>query len=259
MRVCLIAPGLLGAAHAQVRTAPALPGYDIVSVKPNTTGSGNMSYNTTENGFITKNISLRMLIGYAFEIRGDLIEGLNGPVASTHYDIQAKVSDPDPEVMKKITNDEQREMLLPVLADRFRLRTHRETKVLPIYELVLAKDGSKLKPLPASDTPEKGAEGLGRGETNWGSTRLIGHAIPMSTVTHTLSQILKRTVSDKTGLAGEYDVMLRWTPDTASASDDQTMGSIFTALQEQLGLRLRPAKGPVETLVVDHVQMPSEN
>ena len=261
--VCLAAAGLLGGAHAQSQPAAALPVvlpvYDVVSVKPNTTGSGNMSYNTSGNAFVAENMTLRMLMEYTFEIRGDLIEGLNGPAGSAHFDLQGKVSDPDPEVMKKLTNDQQREMLVPVLADRFQLRTHRETKSLPIYELVLAKDGLKMKRLPAKDTTEKGAEGLERGEWNWGSTRLVGHAIPIGSVTHALSQILKRTVTDKTGLDGVYDVTLRWTPDTAVDSDDQTAGSIFTALQEQLGLKLRPARGPVETLVVDHVQMPSEN
>jgi uncharacterized protein (TIGR03435 family) len=257
--VFLMAAGSRGFAQAQGKSTAALPVYDVVSIKPNISGSGNMSYDTQENAFVTKNITSRMLMEYAFEIRGDLIEGLDGPADSAHFDIQAKVSDPDSKVMKKLTNDQQREMFMPVLAERFQLRTHRETKVLPIYELVLAKDGSRLKRLTANDTTEKGAEGLGRGEWNWGSTRLAGHAITASVAAHALSQILKRTVIDRTGLEGGYDVALHWTPDTASASDDQTAGSIFTALQEQLGLRLRPSKGPVEVLVVDHVQMPSSN
>jgi uncharacterized protein (TIGR03435 family) len=169
-------------------------------------------------------------------------------------------------------------MLRPALADRFKLKVHTETKQLPVYKIVLAKGGSKLKEATAGDTYAngiKGPDGVGRpGMMRFGPGQLTAQAVPMTSLTNMLSQQLHRTVLDKTGLTGKYDLELNWTPDQGAdpmfkgpegspqrgdAAPDSSGPSIFTALQEQLGLKLQSAKGPVETLVIDHVEMPSEN
>jgi len=258
----LLCPLFALSAQTKPSASAALPIYDVTSVKLNTSGSFDSSYNTSGVGSSARNVSLRQLMEYTFEIKENLIEGIPGPVNAARFDLDGKISDPDPETIKRLTDDQRRAMMAPVLAERFQLQTHRETKMLPLYELVLAKDGSKLKPSAAEGAPEPAGidpRVRTRGDVNWGSEHLLAHAIPLSVLAHTLSDILKRTVTDKTALEGEYDITLHWTPDTAIASDDQTAGSIFTALQEQLGLRLRPSKGLVETLVVDRVNMPSDN
>jgi uncharacterized protein (TIGR03435 family) len=164
------------------------------------------------------------------------------------------------------------------LADRFKLKIHTETKQLPVYELVAPKGGSKLKEATAGDTYAngiKGLDGVGRGGLmRVGRGQLTAQAVPITSLANMLSQQLQRTVLDKTGLTGKYDLELNWTPDQGSdpmfkgaegspqrgdAAPDSSGPSIFTALQEQLGLKLQSAKGPVETLVIDHVEMPSEN
>jgi uncharacterized protein (TIGR03435 family) len=155
---------------------------------------------------------------------------------------------------------------------------HTETKTLPVYELMIAKEGSKLKEATPGDTYTngiKGPDGVAHGGMmRMGRGEVTGQALPVESLVNMLSRQLQRTVIDKTGLTAKYDFTLQWTEEgptpmfkgsdggsqqRADAAPDATGPSIFTALQEQLGLRLQPAKGPVETLVVDHVEMPSEN
>jgi uncharacterized protein (TIGR03435 family) len=169
-------------------------------------------------------------------------------------------------------------MLQPLLAERFKLKAHTETKQLPVYELIVAKGGPKLKEATPGDTYAngfKGPDGVGRGGMmRMGRGQLTGQGVPITTLTNLLSQQLQRTVVDKTGLTGKYDLELNWTPEQgegglgpppgaaspqAEPAPDATGPSIFTALQEQLGLKLQSTKGPVETLVIDHAEMPSEN
>ena len=140
-------------------------------------------------------------------------------------------------------------MLQQLLADRFQLHVHTETKEGPIYKLVIAKSGFKLKNAPDSERP--------RG-SSWGRDRIQVLNGPIGSLAFSLSDILGRTVMDKTGLAGRYEIDLKWTPDELQGTPDAGP-TMFTALQEQLGLKLESAKGPVETFVVDHVERPSEN
>ena len=161
-------------------------------------------------------------------------------------------------------------MLQTLLADRFKLTIHRETKKLPIYSLVVAKGGAKLHEAKPGDTYPTGIKGpngrsashmmrMGRGE-------LTAQGIGMEEIAHLLTQQAGRTVVDNTALKGNYDFTLHWTPDQSapalsgpsgggpdSTTSSESGPSIFTAIQEQLGLKLEPQKGPVEILVVDHV------
>jgi uncharacterized protein (TIGR03435 family) len=153
---------------------------------------------------------------------------------------------------------------------------HTEIKQLPVYELVVAKGGSKLKEATPGDTYAngiKGPDGVGRGGMmRVGPGQLTAQGVPISSMVNMLSQQLHQTVIDKTGLTGKYDLELNWTTDQGSEpmfkgadssqhdpAPDSSGPSIFTALQEQLGLKLQSAKGPVDRLVIEHVEMPSEN
>ena len=267
-----------GAAPTATTADVKVPAFDVVSIKPNKSGGGMIRTMFKPDGYSAENVSVKMLILGAYGLKDDQLSGLPSWADSARYDIDAKVASSDVAELQKLKNDQRRLLLPPLLADRFKLTVHNETKILPIYELVVAKNGSKLKEATPGDTYAngiKGPDGVARaGTMMMRPGQLTAQAVPMSSLVNMLSQQLHRTVVDKTGLTGKYDIALQWTqddgsdpmfkgtdggPPRADPAPDASGPSIFTALQEQLGLRLQSAKGPVETLVVDHVEMPSEN
>jgi uncharacterized protein (TIGR03435 family) len=267
-----------GAAPPSATEDVKVPVFDVVSVKPDKSVSGMIRVMAKPDGYSATNVSLKMLLQGAYGIREDLISGAPGWVDSARYDIDAKVAGPDVDTLKKLSPEQRRSMLQPLLAERFKLVVHTETKQLPVYELVVAKGGSKLKEATPGDPYAngfKGPDGAGRGGMiRVGRGQLTAQGVPTSSLANMLSQQLHKTVIDKTGLTGKYDLELNWTPDQgaepmfkgndgslqrAEPAPDPSGPSIFTAIQEQLGLKLQSAKGPVETLVIDHVEMPSEN
>ena len=143
-----------------------------------------------------------------------------------------------------------------------------ESRELPVYYLVIAKGGPKLKEATSGETDANGAHA---GMMRMTRGQLTGHTVAISNILSALTQITGRTVLDKTGLSGRYDVKLTWTPDEPAAipgsdgagqtasTTSESGPSIFTAIQDQLGLKLESGKGPVDCLVVDHVAPPSEN
>jgi uncharacterized protein (TIGR03435 family) len=231
-----------------------LPVYDVVSIKLNKSGSGSSSTHTTPGRFSATNVSVAQLLRRAYDVREDLISGLTGPMASARFDVEAKVVDRDPEALKKLSGRQYGQMLLPFLAERFGLKVHTETKTLPVYELVVGQGGPKFK-ASSSGSTEGGTNVNGDSK----GTVLKATNVSMASLAETLSGQVNRTVIDKTGLAGNFDVGLNWAPDEIDDARTDAGPSIFTALQEQLGLKMQSGKGPVETLVVDHVEMPSEN
>jgi uncharacterized protein (TIGR03435 family) len=154
-------------------------------------------------------------------------------------------------------------MLQSLLAERFQMRVHRETKQPPVYLLTVVKGGAKLK-ISTSASVDSGALRPGRGF-------LAGNQVGVPFLGQTLSQIVGRPILDRTGLDRKYDFELKWTPDESSPNGplggaaptllaaDPDRPNIFTALQEQLGLRLDSSKGPVEVIVLDHIERPSAN
>ena len=248
-----------------------LPDYDVASVKENEAGDRMMRIMNTPDGFSCTNIPLSTIIGIAYGVRQDLISGGPGWVTSTGFDVEAKVAGSDLEAFKKLSPRQRNTLLQSLLADRFHLKLHHETKVLPMYDLVVAKGGPKLKPAPTPDTPPNGppnaTKGLGaakpRGMMTMGPGMFKGEGLPIKSLTNNLSSILEHTVVDKTGLPGDYDFDLKWTPEEGAPSADngsaESSASIFTAIQEQLGLKLQSTKGPVDTLIIEHVELPSKN
>jgi uncharacterized protein (TIGR03435 family) len=261
----------VGGASAQANTAQDVkanvaakqPAYDVVSIKPNKSGNEGSSVDPSADGFSATNFTLKGLLLNAYDVKSYLIFGLSGWADSDHFDVNAKVADMDAETLKKLTGEQRQTMLRQLLVDRFHLKAHMQTEVLPIYEMLVAKGGPKFKEVePVGPDPEadrnKTFKSFERGSMAVSYGKLMGHDLRLSQLAYALSYESHRTVVDKTGLTGKYDIALTWSPEDAPASDSSAP-SIFTSLQEQLGLKLQSAKGPVETLVVDHVEMPSEN
>ena len=238
-------------AQAPPAALPA-PLYDVASVRENKSTSHNGNYDATPDGFKITNLPIRFLIAIALNTREGLIFGLPPWTADGQYDISAKIDLTD---HKPLTEAQQKSMLAAVLADRFHLKWHTELKQLPVYNLVIASGGLKLKPYPPGKPPANAGGVVGNAELNATYAQLPGLA-------NMLSESLNRNVIDQTGVTGSYDVHLHWTPDRALDSDNGKPSQdppLFTALQEQLGLKLVPTKGPVQTWVIDHVDHPTEN
>jgi uncharacterized protein (TIGR03435 family) len=227
----------------------AAPQFDVVSIRPNRPDDRGGGMKPIPGGFSARNLSVNTLIQAAYDLKQWQIVGGPGWVATDHYDIEAK-AEGNPGFKEKL------EMFRPLLADRFQLKFHRETRRMPIYSLTPGKNGPKLQATTA---------GI-RGYIRPGRGLIEGKAVSMRTLADLLGGSLGQPVTDATGLAGGFDVRLEWTP-TEGELDynfdgrpvDANGSSIFTAIQEQLGLKLEPGKGPVEVLVVDHVERPSAN
>jgi uncharacterized protein (TIGR03435 family) len=232
--------------------------FEVASVKENKTADRHAHshiYSSSSNGeFTAMNVPMEMLMGFAFAVPESRI--LNAPAwfNSVRFDIEAKAETSIDEQLRKLTPDEgkreKQTMLQALLADRFQLRTHTETRELPVYWLVVAKGGAKLSPNFSGNHV-----GLGRG-----SLTVQGGADSVAILADRLGQQLGRIVVNKTGISGSYDLSLKWSPDVDGITPPADSGpSIFTAIQEQLGLKLESAKDSVPVLVIDHVDMPSEN
>jgi bla regulator protein BlaR1 len=266
-------------------TAANTHGYDVASIKPNKSGGNMVRMMITPDGLTAMGATLQMLIQNAYEIQDFQIVGAPKWVSSDRYDIQAKMDSSQMEKLKTLSPDESRleskRMLQALLASRFQLVVHRDSKELPGYALVIAKGGSKLHQAKPGDTYPNGIKGPdgkpGTGLMIMGGNGgpVTGQGISIENLVRLLSQQLGRTIVDETRLTGNYDFTLQWTPDEragpapgtaqggGSRSDDappdSSGPSIFTAIQEQLGLKLESRKVPVEMLVIDHVEAPSEN
>ena len=176
---------------------------------------------------------------------------------SQHFDIEATVPG---EV--RPTRMEQMRMLRALLVERFGLKFHRQEKEFSIYELTVAKGGPKLKPAANPDDPPELV-----GVVYPGKIEVPAKSVTMDDFVAMLQRAtLDRPTVNKTGLTGKYDFTLVWAQDetqyggeVAKAPEDAPSPPLFTAVQEQLGLKLQPSKGPVETLVIDHVEMPKED
>ena len=247
--------GPQNSATAQVESAPPkLPVYDVVSIKLNNSGGNGVEIHGRPDYYSAKNIPLKQLLANAYDLREDLISGVTGPIESARFDVTAKIVEPDLDALKKFTPKQRQSMLQPFLIERFHLKAHVEIKTLPVYELTVVPGGPKFKQTAADDKQSPHTDMYG----GKGTTELSAGGLSMATFAKILTGQVNRTVIDKTGLAGGYELALKWSRDD-NPDESSEVPSIFTALQEQLGLKLQPAKGPVETLAVDHVEMPSEN
>jgi uncharacterized protein (TIGR03435 family) len=258
----LVLAAFLGCAANAIaqQPAPAPPVYDIVVIKPNHSLSHRNTMGLDQAGTLrADNVSLTQLMVNAYGMRNGLMFGLPPWADSSRFDITAKISDPDVKALSHLSNAQRQAMLVSLLADRFHLKTHTEIKTLSLYVLVLAKGGPKLTPtvVPPPDVNDPDLSKQGGIAVN--DTSITATATTLPDFALNLGLQLDRSVIDKTGLSGRYDIRLRWSLDGVSAGATDAPPDMFTAIQEQLGLKLLTAKGPVQTLMVDHVEQPTGN
>jgi len=250
------------AALAQAQSAPKQ--FDVATIKPSAVNDNRFAYRGLSGGALSAiGTPLKMLIMEAYNVKAFQISGEPDWVNTVRWDVEAKVEG----VQGRLTQAQHGAMLRVLLEDRFQLRIRRETREMQVYALVVAKEGSKLTLHTGEPPPPGQAIRSGRGMF---SIKKGGIAF----LTALLERQLSRTVIDQTGLNGEYDYTLEWTPEPGQGGPEsiglppepelstpaESRGpSIFTALQEQLGLRLESQKGPVEIIVIERVEKPSEN
>ncbi|MEO8099202.1 MAG: TIGR03435 family protein [Acidobacteriota bacterium] len=228
--------------------AQATAEFEVATIKPaplqaiGRTSTG-MSSNTDTGSLVYSNVNLKEVIGKAYNVQQYQIEA-PGWMETERFDIEAKYP-------AQSAPDQVPLMLQALLRVRFQLMIHRETKELPVYALTVAKSGPKVKTAEA----DGGISSNSNRET-WN----VAAKITMRRFAEFLTGPAGRPVVDHSDLKGSYDIALAWSTDNAPAKNTAAGPSLFTALQEQLGLKLESTKGPVEIVVVDHMdRQPSEN
>jgi uncharacterized protein (TIGR03435 family) len=273
---------------AQVQAASASsPKFEVASVKTNKSGDGRIMIANQPGGrFTATNVPLRLLIRNAYQLQDFQIVGAPDWITSEHFDIAAKAEGDIPPSPPGGPPGPMQLMMQALLAERFKLVVHRDTRELQTYALVLARSDRKLGaqlrasavdcaammrgrngapppgPPPVNERPQCGMR-IGPGQ-------MSGGGLPMSQFATVLAPLVQRFVVDRTGLTGNYDIDLTFTPDQMPQGTpppgapplppiDPNGPSIFTAIQEQLGLKLDAQRGPVSVLVIDGVERPTEN
>jgi uncharacterized protein (TIGR03435 family) len=284
--VVVAVPTMIGLLHAtpgreaaqkSAGNAPAFE-YDVVSIKLNKSGEGASHMGPTIDGFNATNETLMAIIrqAYGMPLAGEDGRFSGGPswINAEKYDVDARMDSNVADALQKLSSDDrtlaQQRMLQAFLAGRCKLTIHRETKDLPVYELVIAKNGSKIEEAKPDSVYK---DYMQVAVSSHGAT-IEGHAATIGHLARVLPRLLGRPVLDKTGLTGKYDFMLKWTPDETqlqsgpgggangqppAPAPDPNGPTLLMALQDQLGLKLESAKGPFEVIVIDHVERPSGN
>jgi len=292
LRLAILAAGFAGAIpmHAQIlHESGPLPSFEVVSVRPNPTGEGPTTFGPARtvrpDRFEMKSATVKEMITYAYGIAFDReLSGGPGWIGTEEFTVKAEPSDAETATLSKLSRDDLEEqmrlMVQSLLAYRFHLKVSFETKELPVYELVVSRGGLKC----AKDSSPPAIANPARPRFSWSAAPPPpppppGYVPPAPDQTRNLTQqplhlrtkgwpfwlvvtmlshqpeLGGRPVVDKTGLDGSYDCEASWSRE----GSDGAGSSLFTAIQEQMGLKLEPAKGDVETVVVDSVERPSEN
>jgi len=235
---------VLASFNAPAQVADANAAFETASIKPNNSGSGTANSSVSNGEVILRNVPLRDCIELAYNVNDARITGPDW-LATERFDILAKPPSGSP-------HDHYRPMMQALLKDRFKLAVHFESKMLPAFALVVGKGGPKM---------EKGESG--GPQVNGGNTHITGKGMSMAQLADNLAGHVDRPIIDKTGLEGVFNLNLEWSLDEPAKTSDSAAPakpSIFTAIQEQLGLRLDSQRLPVEIVVVDHVErVPTEN
>ena len=268
---------LMTAGVPLAQEATSLPTFDVASIKPNRSADVGSYFGAPRGQLTATNVTLWEMIRNAYRLQGFQIVGGPDWLLTDRFDVIAKpAGEPGPEQLAL--------MVQALMAERFKLAVHRETRELPVYELRLA-DAARApsSALRRSTTDCAALTAAGRGAlppapppagvrpacgTRIQPGRMMAGGVTMARLASTLAVFAGRIVIDRTGLEGGYDFDLEWTPDRMSQealppgaaplpAPDPNGPSLFTALAEQLGLALEPARGPVEVLVIDHAERPS--
>jgi len=233
----------------------------------------------SKDKFWTEAQTLRAMVIFAYGLNmGSDQQVSGGPswIGSAQFDVEAKEDQETVDKLTKMTPEDRTEvirgMVRELLAERFKLKVHHESKELPIYAMTIAKGGVKMTPTPPEPPLAPNEDGTPRKERGGGiqmngKGQLRGMNVGTSILANVLGrqpEIGGRMVIDKTGLTGRYDFKLKWTPDAGmngaeSAAADGANVSLFTAMTEELGLKLEATKDAVDTIVIDSAEMPTEN
>jgi uncharacterized protein (TIGR03435 family) len=256
MRKCWIVYALMVgvSAFAQTDAKAKAPQFDVVSMKVNQSGEerGFISISPGGDRLIVKNAPMYRIVEFAFNFkRHDLIVGTPAWTRTDNFDIEATVAAADLPAFRALTFEQQERMLQPVLTERCAMQAHVEKRDTPVFALQIAKGGLKMrevKPKEGWDVIEKHGEIHGRG-------------VPIMALLYALANVpVERQVVDQTGLTAAYDFDLIWTPAEDPAGEDAAARpSLFTAVEEQLGLRLVATRALVDALVVEHIERPTAN
>jgi bla regulator protein blaR1 len=243
-----LAVALAGVCLAQT---PRSPAFDVVSIRPYDGTSELVGARTSPGGLVmVEGTTVLAMITSAYGVRRHQVEGLPGWADADRYNINARAEG----ISGELTPDEVSARMRSLLETRFGLRIRRETREMPIFVLVAGKSGAKLKAATNSDHSYRIARGM-----------IASANTGISTLAAVLSQQAGRPVVDKTGIPGSFEVRLLWADPGASTPEEQKIAavaqgrSLATALDEELGLRLEPQRGPVELLIVEHLNRPSPN
>jgi bla regulator protein blaR1 len=238
--------------------------FDVATIKPNSANDNRFMIRPLPGGGLTiTGVPLKMLIMEAFDVRTFQVSGGPGWMSTERWDIEAKTEG----VQAQLPIGQTLKMLRALITDRFHLEVHHDTKEMTIYALVVGKNGSKLTRHTGEPPPPTDRLRITPGSL---SAKQIG----IAALVRQLTLQVGRPVIDKTGLTGTYDLTLEWSPEPGQGGpesiglppdarlpppSDWNGPSIFTALQEQLGLRLDAQKGPVDIIVIDRAERPDEN
>jgi uncharacterized protein (TIGR03435 family) len=249
--------------------------FEVASIRQSSEADSYLvggSFSPHSSSLRVTNFNPMNLLSMAYGVRWDQISGL--PNWDAMFNIQAKSDSAADERLAKLNKDqeklEQQHMMQALLADRFKLKIHWETREGPTYNLVVSKNGSKMREAKGeSPNPEeikvwgdKPIPHLYQQGDSQAGYDFTGHGCSMDDIADMLAGQFGHPVSDKTGLTGKYDFKLRYHGirlSDRSADDMDPVPPLDTAIQDQLGLKLEPAKGPVQFLVIDHIEKPSEN
>jgi uncharacterized protein (TIGR03435 family) len=251
---------LITAGPVLAQTAATGRQFEVASIKPNNSGSRRSNCCGGPGRFVGQNVTLGMLINVAYGAQDFQVSGGPGWINSERWDVEAKAED-------RASADEMGPMLQRLLENRFKLSVRRETREFPVYVLTVAKSASKLKPSKCiatdADTRPRGPDACGFSVMD--NNMMRATQIDMARFISMLTPWVRRTIVDRIGFTATFDVDLKWNPNegvagnAAGPTPPDLDPSIFTALEEQLGLKLESAKGPVEVLVIDRVERPAEN
>jgi uncharacterized protein (TIGR03435 family) len=259
--VALMATVALG--QSQVSDSSFRPEFEVISIKPDDGKLPPRVMRPPGGGLSGRGITAKFLIGRSYDVKDFQITGGPSWIGREIYVIEARPGEnrKAPILNLYLTqqqkdDEEFRMRIQSLLADRFQLGIHKETREEQVYSLVVAKNGPKFK---ESKFNEGDAEKGRRPGLTMHPYELIGISVDIRLLAEELSRRLSRNVIDRTGLSGEYDFNLRWVPDAADGDSVPDGPSIFTAVQDQLGLKLESGKAPVDAIVIDHIEKPSAN
>jgi uncharacterized protein (TIGR03435 family) len=290
-RVRRITPLVLVLLFVAGLAAQTPPAFEVASVKANRSGENRVGFGFPPGGLTATNMPVRALIIQAYRLQEYELVNLPGWAADERFDVTARSSHP------QASADERRVMLQALLADRFKLRMHPETREMAMYSLVFARDDQRLGPgltpspidcaarsrgtepsaaAPPAPTPPAGEQPLPECGISLGMTPaasfLRGGSVAFPEIVRLIATNLGRPVVDKTGLVGAFNIRMRFhsqssglpgmpvrPPGGAAATPDDSVPSLTTAVQEQLGLKLEPGRAPVPIQVVDSVERPTED